>query len=60
MYQYICKKCGKEFKSYKKTASFCSVSCRVSFQHENFLLESKKLIGQKFERLKVIDIKIEN
>lgn len=60
MYQYICKKCGKEFKSYKKTASFCSVSCRVSFQHENFLLESKKLIGQKFDRLKVIDIKIEN
>jgi len=27
-YEHVCKKCGKKFKSYKKTQVFCSYKCR--------------------------------
>lgn len=60
MYQHICKKCGKEFKNYKKDSLFCSNNCKITFRHDEFLLKSKELIKKKFGKLTVIDTTIKN
>ena len=60
MYQHICENCGKIYENYKKNSTFCSIDCRVSNHHKEFLAKSKKLIGKKFGRLTILDTKIEN
>lgn len=60
MYKHTCKECKKEFENNVKTTSFCSVKCKSSFQHNQFLLNSKKLINKRFGKLLVLDVIIEN
>lgn len=53
MYQHICKNCGKAYKNYKQTSSFCSLICRnIAYQSE--------LLQKRFGKLVVIDTRIMN
>lgn len=60
MYKHICKECGKSYENYRENSSFCSLNCSKKFRHAEFLKSSQKLIGQKFGKLTVIDVIIEN
>nr|DAK99465.1 MAG TPA: hypothetical protein [Caudoviricetes sp.] len=60
MYKHICKECGKSYTSYHEKSSFCSLDCSKKFRHAEFLRNSQKMINQKFGKLTVIDIIIEN
>lgn len=55
MYLFICKECGKEFKSYHKTAKYCSKECSL----KNFTNASphnrKNIKNKKYGRLIVIE-----
>lgn len=60
MYKHICKECGKSYENYREKSSFCSLDCSKKFRHAKFLKISQTMIGQKFGKLTVTNIIIEN
>ncbi len=57
MYNYICKKCGKEFTGYKKDRAYCSRECYETVLKDQLSERKKDLKDKRFGRLVAIESK---
>lgn len=53
MHDFICKECGKQFKSYHKTAKYCSVECNL--KNNSVAPKLKDISNKRYGKLVAIE-----